>query len=420
MKTESDSNDQWCVSSVDEFLLYCCPDCDFKEKNKDDFIKHAISQHPMSANYLGQIIIKQELFEDYSGELKNEIVPDYDYTEFLNDNNTDDSYSDILPEPEINITTYETITQIVNEGKKKWACNICHTFFTIKQSAKQHVLNIHKGTEQQDEKKTAKNTIKCETCQKVYHNETNYLKHEIKHLSVIHKEGSFICELCGKEFNGTSFSLVPILRKHNTEVHGGKKDNKCESCGKSFSEARCLKHHIYTVHEGHKDYKCESCGKSFTVATSLKIHIRTVHEGHKDYQCDLCGKAFGEKSSLTKHGILVHTGIRKLQCSKCEKKFSQQQKLKLHIKTVHEGRKDYQCVDCGKFFGSPNTMERHRETVHEGVKKFKCHLCSNAYGQSHELKKHLINYHKEIIPKNKNIFEIQNEFLPKIQQPPHN
>ena len=234
MKTESDSNDQWCVSSVDEFLLYCCPDCDFKEKNKDDFIKHAISQHPISANYLGQIIIKQELFEDYSGELKNEIVSDYDYTEFLNDNNTDASYSDILPEPEINITTYETITQIVNEGKKKWACNICHTFFTIKQSAKQHVLNIHKGTEQQDEKKTAKNTIKCE------------------------------------KFNGTSISLVPIMRKDNNEVHGGTKDNECESCGKSFSDARSLKKHIHTVHEGHKDYNCESCGKSFSYVGDMK------------------------------------------------------------------------------------------------------------------------------------------------------
>ena len=191
MKTESDSNDQWCVSSIDEFLLYCCPDCNLKEKNKEDFVKHALSQHPMSANYLGQILIKEdlleeysvkeELFEDYSSELKNEIVSDYghteslndnntddlsedysvelkdelvseyDHTEFLNDNNADDSYSNILPEPEINITTYETITQIVNEGKKKWACNICHTFFTIKQSAKQHVLNIHKGTEQQHE-----------------------------------------------------------------------------------------------------------------------------------------------------------------------------------------------------------------------------------------------------------------------------
>ena len=104
MKTESDSNDQWCVSSIDEFLLYCCPDCNLKEKNKEDFVKHALSQHPMSANYLGQILIKEdlleeysvkeELFEDYSSELKNEIVSDYGHTEFLNDNNTDDLSED--------------------------------------------------------------------------------------------------------------------------------------------------------------------------------------------------------------------------------------------------------------------------------------------------------------------------------------
>ena len=61
----------------------------------------------------------------------------------------------------------------------------------------------------------------------------------------------------------------------------GRKDQKCESCGKSFSRAENLKKHIHTIHEGHKDSKWESCGKSFFQAGNLKVHIHTLHEGKK-------------------------------------------------------------------------------------------------------------------------------------------
>ena len=42
----------WKVDNLDQFLNYCCPECDTKQKTKADFIVHAIDAHPNSRQYL--------------------------------------------------------------------------------------------------------------------------------------------------------------------------------------------------------------------------------------------------------------------------------------------------------------------------------------------------------------------------------
>ena len=36
----------WDVSSLYDFNYYCCPECDSKSQNKQDFINHASNNHP--------------------------------------------------------------------------------------------------------------------------------------------------------------------------------------------------------------------------------------------------------------------------------------------------------------------------------------------------------------------------------------
>ena len=38
----------WVVRSIEAFNLYCCPECDFKSKDKDYFKKHAMESHNKS------------------------------------------------------------------------------------------------------------------------------------------------------------------------------------------------------------------------------------------------------------------------------------------------------------------------------------------------------------------------------------
>ena len=45
---EDDEINPWDVFNLEEFLYFCCPECDEKNQSKDMFIKHALNHHPKS------------------------------------------------------------------------------------------------------------------------------------------------------------------------------------------------------------------------------------------------------------------------------------------------------------------------------------------------------------------------------------
>ena len=44
------SKNPWKVSSVEDFLYYSCPECEFKASKKSEFYKHALSVHPRAVD----------------------------------------------------------------------------------------------------------------------------------------------------------------------------------------------------------------------------------------------------------------------------------------------------------------------------------------------------------------------------------
>ena len=48
-------------------------------------------------------------------------------------------------DPETDNLLKESISTVMDEGMKKFSCNICNSLFTKKQSAKSHIITIHQG-----------------------------------------------------------------------------------------------------------------------------------------------------------------------------------------------------------------------------------------------------------------------------------
>ena len=53
----------WNVEDLDDFLYFCCPECDLKDQSKVQFLQHALDQHPNAKECVQQFnefIIKEE------------------------------------------------------------------------------------------------------------------------------------------------------------------------------------------------------------------------------------------------------------------------------------------------------------------------------------------------------------------------
>ena len=59
-----DKFNPWDVNNLDDFRFYYCPECDFRNVTKNDFIKHAVTSHPKSHDVIdkleGKKCVKQE------------------------------------------------------------------------------------------------------------------------------------------------------------------------------------------------------------------------------------------------------------------------------------------------------------------------------------------------------------------------
>ena len=50
----------WNASSIFDFCYFCCPECDDKSKNKQDFVNHALAYHSEVSLNLNNCISKLE------------------------------------------------------------------------------------------------------------------------------------------------------------------------------------------------------------------------------------------------------------------------------------------------------------------------------------------------------------------------
>ena len=50
------NSNPWNVQTLDEFLFYCCPECDNKYVTKSHFVEHALTSHQVSQQYIPSVL----------------------------------------------------------------------------------------------------------------------------------------------------------------------------------------------------------------------------------------------------------------------------------------------------------------------------------------------------------------------------
>ena len=144
----------------------------------------------------------------------------------------------------------------------------------------------------------------CEFCMKDFSSKASLLNHMVFHDSKVHevkdKLNKIKCELCDKVFHE-----MKDLKIHVYGVHKKMKKYQCNYCEVSFTERNYLAKHIKTIHAQIKDYRCDACEKSYSDKNSLTFHIQAIHEGEK-HNCDSCESSYTFKSNLQKHIRVVH------------------------------------------------------------------------------------------------------------------
>ena len=398
----------WNVESLEDFLYYCCPECDEKSQSREDFLCHALAYHPSSNNYLMPLEVKQEVKEkiistDLETDLKDPSANNFQVKEeniIQDDNDTiEDDEEYFLVNNHDNNEIYELKQETDNSDELR--CDQCDKIFRSKSGLDYH-LNFFHGEENEEVNNESivdedPKPFKCEKCVKCFKNKFKLAIHvKNKHTKLKYKCDYDSCE--------KSFLSMADLKEHREVEH--KDDAKkfsCQFCQKSFNVKRYLDDHIRITHEGNI-FECDNCGKKFTHLRTLTTHKKAFHEGIKDYVCDFdhCIRAFTTSTALRKHVVRVHEGIKDHICEKCGKSFFDKWDMITHMKRCYSEKAKYKCDfdGCEESFEKQGLLRQHKKALHKGKEKYKCdHMhCDKGYNNRRFLKDHIERVHEKDKP----------------------
>ena len=167
---------------------------------------------------------------------------------------------------------------------------------------------------------------------------------------------SFKCQQCPLIYVELKF-----LNEHVNRVHGGKKEFKCDVCGKCLSSSRNLRRHTKHVHSN-ESFSCEICQKKFRSKALREKHM-TTHSEEKPHKCVTCAKSFKTSSERRQHerSHLSH-GYCQCDVTGCSKTFKIAESLNIHKSAAHGENARYQCAVCSHYFYRKADWERHKKT----------------------------------------------------------
>ena len=437
-------NNPWNVENIDQFLFYCCPECDMKQESKEQFIIHAVDSHPNSHHFIPIFGFKDEKIEEsvedhdmikdeenieMLPEIKLEIPDEIKKPKSLSNHNNklhsedNDFMNPICKKCDKefpNRTGYAThikscqtakktkrgrpskYTFITDpkDGKPKIQCEECGLMFVSKDGIIMHKKKYHgyktgrKIVSNSKKQKYEHEEIKsdhlgyCILCSTDFKTYNNLLKHMVQnHLK---EDNKYQCDLCEQSFVREDREKFLF---HMTQLHNvGDYRFKCDQCEKVFDTRNNLTVHLKS-HQSR--IVCDQCGKDFKCQASLKSHVKIFHTVDKITKedtvkkCDKCDMEFEVPELLDSHLKVCQNELKELKCKLCDTIWVSHLSLSLHLVVEHQSLKSV-CDICGEIVKG---LKRHKQVVHEKIYKYYCHLCGKPTNDKDNLNSHMINVH---------------------------
>ena len=396
----------WSVESLYEFNYFCCPECDTKWHQKQEFINHAFKAHPKAVDTLQSIkdgsMDDITIPEEESETIKTETIEDSDHTKELVFKHKDDLYKALGKKVEDDLDDIKPLLPeiVVSEDddeeddfkNESFTCEICDYSAKTPKVLIAHVRNIHH-----------KGKLECPECQEMFKSKEHLRIHMVKFHKIAKSRERCLCTLCGKSLMGKS-----NLKKHEREKHGIdnakfiRKDRvvkiQCNKCSTNFETCSDLNEHIQEcTGESHK-FPCIKCDLKWASGSVLNIHLKIDHKIPEMYTCDKCGKCLKKKVSLISHVKVEHENIKDHVCHLCGRGFARVQGLQFHIKRVHENTGKHFCERCPFKAITKPELDIHINEVHTKAIKFHCDQCSFFCYRKGGLAAHVKNVHLKLRP----------------------
>ena len=390
----------WAATSILDFSYFCCPECDSKSQNKQDFVDHTVNYHSwaletlrkISDGSLDDVEFPNDQRDEFQVDIKKEFVNnsdiDVDDIDYKNDplDQSKVQVHDLPIKKEKNVKKRagnSELNKCLGEKEAKYQCQICPAKFVKRMEANKHLKSDH--------------AIIKRKCAQFVKNPDLLRKDACFKDNLVLKDGKkrYKCSTCDKIFK---FSTV--LELHIDEVHEKKKSHLCPKCKNSYTTKGRLKSHYEQVHEKKNRFKCEKCEKGFYRKNQLEQHILKVHENKRPFTCEICGKTYINKSALNLHSRTIHEGIRNYikYCHSCLYKTESKREMDYHIALKHELK--INSID-------ETNLDKIREEIRDNpkveaiiakklakVNKTFCKICEKSvYGS----RAHQKEYHKGIV-----------------------
>ena len=150
---EDIENNPWAVRELEEFLYFCCPECDERNQSKEFFLQHALEKHPKAKicleNFSSQedkIVTKQQNLLDQNSYVHEGLKKERKFENSSTNLKSDSKHKCYICFEEFKMTTKLTNhMKLVHGTNKILKCDLCEKAFTVRQNLRDHVSSVHEG-----------------------------------------------------------------------------------------------------------------------------------------------------------------------------------------------------------------------------------------------------------------------------------